>query len=89
MLETVKLSSKGQLVIPERMRKKLGLQEGTALVLRSQGKQLVLEKEKSFLEELEKLREIQEKKGFELLAQKQLKKIWDNKQDDEEWERYL
>jgi AbrB family looped-hinge helix DNA binding protein len=89
MLESVKLSSRGQLVIPERMRKKLGLAKGAIVIIRDEGTRLVLEKEDTFTRSLDELRLLQEKKGFHMLAEEQLKKIWDNKQDDIEWQRYM
>jgi len=39
------------------------------------------------MEKLEK--NIKEKTGFLILAEKSMKKIWDNKKDDEIWSKYL
>lgn len=41
---TAKLSSKGQLVIPKRVRKQLGIDRGAELSLRVEGNELILRK---------------------------------------------
>lgn len=89
MLETTKISSRGQVVIPERMRKKLNIKEGAKLIIRDRGNQLIIEEESVFVKNLQQLEEEQEKKGMRVLAQKQLAKLWENKEDEEEWEKYL
>ena len=32
---------------------------------------------------------VKEKDGWLIVAEKSMKKIWNNKKDDEEWEKYL
>jgi len=44
-MEIIKTSSRGQIVIPEEIRKKHKIKEGTKLVLFEEGDKLVLEKE--------------------------------------------
>ena len=44
LLETTKLSSKGQVVIPKRLREKLGLEAGDHLVVTLEGDRLILRK---------------------------------------------
>ena len=87
MMETVTLSSRGQLVIPERIRNEFHMSAGTRLVLIEKGKQIILEKEKDFLEQLQESEK--EKIGWLLLAEQNLKKLWDNPKDDEVWSKYL
>ena len=53
MLETTKVSSKGQIVIPERMRKHLGLKEGTKLVLIEKDRKIMIQKEGEFMKIIE------------------------------------
>ncbi|MCF7798286.1 AbrB/MazE/SpoVT family DNA-binding domain-containing protein [Candidatus Woesearchaeota archaeon] len=89
MLETVKLSSKGQIVIPERIRKKLGLKEGDNLILREEGGRFSLEQEESFMRHLEQFEKQRERMGWLMLAEENLKKLWDNPIDEKEWGRYL
>ena len=87
MIETIKVSSRGQVVIPERMREKLDIKEGTKLVVLEKDKKLVLEVEKEFLEEIKDIDK--EKMGWLSLAERSLKDIWDNEKDDKEWSKYL
>ncbi len=44
-MESVTISSKGQIVIPKPVREQLGLKEGTRLNLEIRGQQIVLSKE--------------------------------------------
>ncbi len=84
-IETIKVSSRGQIVIPERIRKHLGIREGTTLVLVERGHGLFLEKEQDFLKELHTDKE---KLGWLMLSEKSLAKLWDNP-EDEVWNTYL
>ena len=52
-LETVKVSSRGQIVIPEAVRNDLKIEEGEKLILVEENGKIVLEKEKDFLKRLE------------------------------------
>ena len=87
MIEIVKVSSRGQVVIPENIRKDLCIKEGTKLVVIEKGKELIIKLEKDFLKDLDKLD--QEKQGWLALAEKNLESLWDNKKDDKEWAKYL
>ena len=89
MIETVKVSSKGQIVIPEDIRKSLNIREGTKLVMIENGNKIVIELEKDFINNLDKLNLDKDKLGWLLLAEKGLAKIWDNPKDDETWGKYL
>jgi len=86
MIETVKVSSKGQIVIPERMREQLEIEEGMKLVLINDGGRLVLEKEQEFLQ---KLKDNEERKAWIALGEESFTKIWDNPKDEETWKKYL
>lgn len=44
ILETTRMSSKGQVVIPKRLRERLGLNTGDSLVVALQGDKLILRK---------------------------------------------
>jgi AbrB family looped-hinge helix DNA binding protein len=89
MFDTSKLSSKGQVVIPEAMRIYLNLKEGARFVIRTSGSQLILEKESDFLKRLESLEMKKDKQGWLALAQKSLGRLWDNEEDENEWKKYL
>lgn len=86
MIETVKVSSRGQVVIPESIRKDLNIKEGTKLVIIGKNKELIIKLEKDFLKELE---DNKEKQGWLALAEKNMSKLWDNPKDDKEWIKYL
>ena len=88
MIEIINVSSRGQIVIPEKMRQNLGVREGSRLVLVEMEGGLLIKKE----EELAK--HLQEEKGKEeigwmILAQKSLEKVWDNPKDEKVWKKYL
>ncbi len=52
MIETITVSSRGQIVIPERVRKELGIVEGMKLVLLEDKGGILLEKEEEFLKRI-------------------------------------
>lgn len=84
-IETVKVSSRGQIVIPEDMREALDISEGSKLVLVKEDGKIILEKESEFMKAL---RIDKERLGWLMLAEKSLAKIWDNPKDDETWSKY-
>ncbi|MFH0869211.1 MAG: AbrB/MazE/SpoVT family DNA-binding domain-containing protein [archaeon] len=90
-IKTVAVSSKGQIVIPEEMRKNLAIREGTKLVLIEREGKIVVEKEERLLAKMEKILSEEEKEqlGWMLLAEKSLAKIWDNPKDEAVWGKYL
>jgi len=53
MLETITVSSRGQIVIPEKMRKQLGIREGSRVVLVEKEGGIIMKKEKDILKYLE------------------------------------
>ena len=88
MIETITLSSKGQIVIPERTRKRFNIKKGSRLVLFERGNSMLLKKE-SEVDNLLIEEEKRENAGWLILAEKSLKEVWDNKKDDEVWKKYL
>lgn len=85
MLETAKLSSKGQIVIPERMRKQLGLKEGTKLILIEKDRKIVIQKEGEFMKVVEEKEVHPESMALYLASHKSLAKDWLSKEEDEAW----
>ena len=83
-LKTIKLSEKGQISIPEDIRKGMRLKKGDKLVLVAKGDQLILQKADSFLK---KAGIEEESIGTMLLSEETLKKDWDNEYD-ERWNKY-
>ncbi|HLD04414.1 MAG TPA: AbrB/MazE/SpoVT family DNA-binding domain-containing protein [Candidatus Nanoarchaeia archaeon] len=86
-MDTIKVSSRGQIVIPEEVRKGLGIKEGTKLVLIQRGNRVILERVQDFMKDIEKAE--QERLGWMLLGEKGMADIWDNPQDEEVWKQYL
>ena len=86
-MEIVTTSSRGQIVIPENLRKKHKITEGTRLVLLEQGDKIIMQKEDKIYDLLKQM-EVEEK-GWNALAETGLKEIWDNKNDDKVWKKYL
>lgn len=89
MIDTIKVSSKGQIVIPELIRKRLNIQEGTKMVVIERDNKLILELEEDFLKKIEEMEIDKEKIGWLKLAEKGMGKIWDNDRDEEIWKMYL
>ncbi len=89
MINTIKVSSRGQIVIPEEMRNKLNIKEGSRLVVQEQENKLIIELEKEFLNKIEGLKERKESSGWTNLAQESFKDLWDNKEDEKTWKKYL
>ena len=84
-LETITVSSKGQVVIPEAMRESMRIKKGSKLVLVQENNRIIIESEKTFLENLKKNKENAE---WLSLSQKTMEKVWDNRKDDDTWNRY-
>ena len=89
MIETIKVSSKGQVVIPESLRNAFKIKAGTKLVIRTKGDKLILEKEHDFIKRLDYLEKAKESSGWMAVAEKNMSELWNNKSDDEEWDKYL
>lgn len=88
MMEIISVSSKGQIVIPERIRKYLKINAGTKLVLIEREGTLMLKKEEQVAKYIEE-GERKEEFGWMILAEKGLKEIWNNSRDDKVWKKYL
>ena len=87
-MEIISVSSKGQIVIPERVRKYLKINAGTRLVMIEREGTLMLKKEDQVTKHIEES-ERKEEFGWMILAEKSLKEIWDNPKDDKAWTKYL
>jgi len=87
----VSVSSKGQIVIPEDIRKELAIKEGTKLIMVERDGKIVIEKESQWLAKMEKTltTEEKEKLGWLLLAEKSLAKDWSDPKEDAVWAKYL
>lgn len=87
-MEILTTSSRGQLVIPEEVRKRHEIKEGTKFILIEQGDRIILEKEEKIKKILNKRFNIDEE-GWNSLVEESFKEIWDNEKDDKVWKKYL
>lgn len=94
-MQIIKTSSRGQIVIPEEIRKKHKIKEGTKLVLFEEDGKLILEKENNFEATIKELK-LQRKKSLlnridpetlnlMMASEKSLAKDWLSKEDEEAW----
>ena len=84
-MEIINVSSRGQIVIPEKIRKRLGIEPGSRLALIEVADEIIITKESKVLDRLKKEEEI----GWAALAEQSLKEVWDNPTDNEIWNKYL
>ena len=82
-MDILHVSSKGQIVIPEHVRKKLGLKKGTRLVLYEKKDTLVLAKETDAEKALQRMDK--EDLGWLFLNERALAKDWLTPEEDEAW----
>lgn len=75
----VKVSSKGQIVLPERFRAEMKIKKGTTMLVVKKANTLILKKEESLEDDFRDLAG---------MAEKSLKDIWDRKEEDV-WNKYL
>ena len=88
MISVITVSSRGQIVIPKNVRKKLGIKEGSKLVLLEKERSIIVTREEEVsinLQESGKKEEI----GWMGLAEESLKEIWKNSKDEKAWSKYL
>lgn len=87
-IEVVNVSSRGQIVIPERIRKSLGIKKGSRLVAIEKDGTLMLKREGDIIKALSDMSKAEES-GWLALAEKSLSRIWDNEEDEKTWSKYL
>ena len=87
-IEVVNVSSRGQIVIPEKIRKNLGIKRGSKLVAIEKNGTLILKREGDLIKMLDNAGKSEEA-GWLALAEHSLSKIWDNKKDEKAWGKYL
>ena len=88
MIETISVSSKGQIVIPERIREEMEIQTGSRLVLIEKEGTIIIKKEADVLKHFEE-DEQKERIGWMIAGENSLKKVWNNKKDDKVWKKYF
>ncbi|MBU0756918.1 MAG: AbrB/MazE/SpoVT family DNA-binding domain-containing protein [Nanoarchaeota archaeon] len=88
MIEIVNVSSKGQIVIPERVRKKHKIEKGDRLIIIDTGDNIYLKKEKEIENKMiEYAKMDSDVYSGMLIAEKSLAKDWNSK-EDEIWDKY-
>ena len=83
IVRTVTVSGKGQISIPQEIRKQLAVEKGSKLVVVLKDKKLLIRKASDISQSIED--------GFDDMvrhSELSLKKIWDN-EEDEVWNKYL
>lgn len=84
----INVSSRGQIVIPEQIRKNLGIKEGSRLLVIEKNNTLILTKDTDVIDKLEE-QDKKEEGGWLALAEQSLASIWNSKKDQKAWGRYL
>ncbi len=79
-IRTVGVNERGQLVIPEDIRKDFGIKGTTTLVMIEKGREIILRKESDVLETLES-----DDKFWKALSGASMAKAWEK--EDEIWDR--
>ena len=79
-IRTVNLNERGQMVIPEDVRKDFGIDRATTLVLIERKGEIVLKKESDILEAIE-----DEERFWSVLQKEAMKKAWGK--EDEIWDK--
>lgn len=88
MVETITVSSRGQIVIPEKVRKQLDIKTGSKLFLFEKNGTLILKREEQIARQLDE-DDQKEQHAWLALAEHALSEMWDNPKDEEAWKRYL
>jgi len=78
-VSVVRVSSKGQIVLPERFRKEMKIRQGTNMLAVKEGEVIILKKEESLKDDF---------KDLTKMAEVSIKDIWDDKREDI-WNSYL
>tara|TARA_Y100000310_G_C20681379_1_gene816141 strand:- start:738 stop:1016 length:279 start_codon:yes stop_codon:yes gene_type:complete len=79
-IRTVTVNDRGQIVIPEDVRKDFGINKESTLVLIERKKEILLRKEADVLEKIE-----EEDKFWKALSEESLQRAWSK--EDEVWDR--
>ena len=82
-MKTIKVSDKGQIVIPSSIRETIGIEKGDELILFEINGKILIEKTKRISDKIK-----EDFKDILKFSEQSLKKIWDNK-EDEIWNTYL
>ncbi len=87
-MEIINVSSRGQIVIPEKIRKSMSIRKGSRLALFEKDGSIVIKREEDIIRRIED-DDRKEEFGWLALGEGSLKELWDNPKDDKIWKRYL
>ncbi len=79
-IRTVKVNERGQIVIPEEIRKDLGIKESSVLVMIEENNEIILKKESEILKEMDG-----EEQFWKSLTRESMKRAWNK--EDEIWDK--
>jgi len=83
IVKTVKVSDKGQIAIPLKMREETGIHKGDELILVQKGRKILIEPVGRLSKQLE-----EDFSDLQKLSEKTMMKLWDNEADSI-WDTYL
>ncbi|MDP2909445.1 MAG: AbrB/MazE/SpoVT family DNA-binding domain-containing protein [Nanoarchaeota archaeon] len=83
IVKTVKVSDKGQIAIPQEIRKEAGIKKGEELIIVQDNGTILLEKAQKVATKMK-----DDFKDLLKFSEQSLKKVWDNKEDNI-WNEYL
>lgn len=82
-MKTIKVSDKGQISIPNSIRKTIGIEKGDELILFEVDGKILIEKTKEVSERIK-----EDFKDILKFSEQSMKELWDNP-EDEIWNTYL
>lgn len=88
MIEIINVSSRGQIVIPEKIRKSMGIKKGSRLAMFEKDGSIVLKREEELIKKISE-DDKKEELGWLALSENSLQELWNNPKDDKIWKRYL
>ena len=80
-IRTVKINDRGQIVIPEDIRKNFDIRKGSTLVVMERQGEIVLKKESAILSKID-----DEEKFWQILSNESLKRAWTK--EDAVWDKF-
>ena len=83
LIKTIKVSDKGQIAIPQNIRKEAGIKTGDELIIAQTNGKILLEKSKKISTKIK-----DDFRDLVKFSEQSLRRIWDNKEDDI-WNSYL
>ncbi len=83
-IRTVKMSAKGQVVIPQEFREALHLKQGDSLVVLQRPRELVLRPADEVAAQIEEMSD----REWQEMGLRNMADVWDNPEDAKHWEKF-